>query len=158
MHSNSEEKRILELGDERVEGLLERAQNGDSAARTTLFEWAYLVAAQYYHKKSASESYLTTEDAEELASAYFLEFERALPRLQSATRFTRSVLQRNLKRYLRQKKKRRVLESLLAEQLMSDKISLPDESSTAWENWTDKEFNQYRAVLKALKSTDDVTQ
>lgn len=134
------------------------AQNGDSVARATLFEWAYISAAHYYHQKLVSESYLSTEDAEELASAYFLEFERALPRLRSATRFTRSVLKRNLKRYLRQKKKRRLLENLLPQKLNSDNISFPDESSTAWENWTDKEFNQYRTVLKALKSVDEVTQ
>jgi RNA polymerase sigma factor (sigma-70 family) len=157
---NAEETVLVNMSDEEVEDLLESAQNGDENAKDKLFGWSYLTARQYYRIKVPAEKSFNIEDAEDLTSSFFLEFERTLPRLKSATRFTRHVLKQNLKRYLQHQKKRRARQTLISAEELDSKMAEPvsDEATKPWQDWTDHEWHQYRAVLDALKSTDETTQ
>lgn len=153
------EKKLLESNDNEIEGLLAGARANSSEAKDQLLTWAYLTAHQYFHRNLPRESALAAEDAEDLTSAFFLEFERALPRLQSVTRYTRHVLKRNLRRHLRRQKMRRLREILMSGDEFKNKTeAVAAESAPPWRNWTDEQFLQYQAVLRALRSADEVTR
>lgn len=148
------------MKDEDVEGLLIAVRNGNHSAKEDLFDWAYWTGHHYYQMKVVSEKLLTPEDAEDLTSDFFLEFERALPRLRSATGFTRHVLKQNLKRYLRRKRRRQIKEKLLSHTEMNRKSrdSMVEQQTHVWEVWSDEEFLQYQAVLQVLRETDEATK
>lgn len=155
-----EEWALLEISDAEIERLLMAANNGREAEREKLFRWAYLTASNYYCLKVKSELALASVDAEELASDFFLEFERTFPRLKSAARFTRFVLKQNLKRYLKRKKQLRHRETSVAEEEINPQmIATPfEEPSRPWENWSDEDFHQYKAVLETYREIDGTTQ
>jgi DNA-directed RNA polymerase specialized sigma24 family protein len=157
---SAKEKAISNLGDEELERFLESAQNGDDEAKHTLFCWSYLTAYNYYRLKVQTEKALSIEDAEDLTTAFFLEFERTLPKLKSVTRFTRHVLKRSLNRYIKRKKKYRLQITIapLDELERESGNSIMEETAESWKNWTDEEFLQYQAVLEALKGMDAITQ
>lgn len=153
------EKELLEISDEEVERLLSRSRANSSEAKEQLLTWAYLIAQQYFYRNLPRERALSPEDAEDLATAFFLEFERAWPRLQSATRYTRHVLKKNLRRHLRRQKLRRLREIILRDGALEKKAEgLSAETMQPWQKWTDEQFLQYQAVLRALRSTDEVTR
>ncbi|MDZ7360464.1 MAG: hypothetical protein ONB46_07015 [candidate division KSB1 bacterium] len=155
----SAEKKLLDSSDDEVERLLAGARANSPEAKNQLLTWAYLTAHQYFHRNLPRESALAAEDAEDLTSAFFLEFERALPRLQSATRYTRHVLKRNLRRHLRRQKMRRLREILMGgDELKIKAETVAAESAPPWRNWTDEQFLQYQTVLLALRSADEVTR
>lgn len=155
---NCEASQIMALKDPELERLLELVRSGDETARDQLSAWAYLTAFTYYKTQVSTEKNLTPEDAEDLTTAFFLEFERKLPRVQSATRYTRFVLKQNLKRFLWRKRIRRFRERWLSlNQPIQDEIPAA-ESEPAWMAWSDEDFLQYQAVLEALKQTDDCTR
>jgi hypothetical protein len=155
-----EDRALLEISDDEIERLLMAANNSSEADREKLFCWAYLTASNYYCLKVKSEANLTLVDAEELASGFFLEFERTLPRLKSAARFTRYVLKQNLKRYLKRKKRLRQRETNVTEEEINPQtIAASFETpSPPWENWSDEDFHQYKAVLETYRETDEITQ
>ncbi|HHL73626.1 MAG TPA: Lrp/AsnC family transcriptional regulator [Bacteroidetes bacterium] len=157
---NSVDKNILAIADQEVESLLKAAQNGDAAAWDKLSHWVYLTGQEYYQSKIAAEQHLSKEDAEDLTTSLFLEFENNLPHLKSATRFTRYLLKQNLKRYLRRKRQKRLREVLVPLQKIIEKHKSPDDTSQqhAWQDWTDDEFLQYQSVLQTLQQSDDTTQ
>lgn len=156
-HLTAAEKALLEISDDEVERLLEGAQAGVPEALEKLLGWAYLTAYQYFHWSVSRERALSVEDAEDLTTAFFLEFERTLPRLKSATRFTRHVLKQNLRRNSRRQKMRRLREIVMSGKEFENKAGgLAPEP--AWQKWTDEQFRQYQTVLRALESADEVTQ
>jgi len=154
------ENKLLESSDEEVERLLAGAGANFPEAKDQLLTWAYLTAHQYFHRNLPREKNLSAEDAEDLTSAFFLEFERALPRLQSATRYTRHVLKRNLQRHLRREKLRRLRGIIMSDEALEKKAGglAAAETEHPWQKWTDEQFLQYQAVLRALRSADDMTR
>ena len=96
----NDERAFLEASDEDVERWLEAAKAGGEEAIENLCCWAYVTARHYYRLKVRVERLLSTYEAEELATDFFLEFERAWRRIRFATRFSRRVLQSNLGRFL----------------------------------------------------------
>ena len=157
---NSGEKDVLAIADQEVESLLKLAQDGDDEARDKLSHWVYLTGQEYYQNKIAAERLLSKEDAEDLTTNVFLEFENSLPHLKSATRFTRYLLKQNLKRYLRRKRQKRLREVPIPLQEIIEKHKSPDDTSQRhdWQDWTDDEFLQYQAVLQTLQQSDETTQ
>ncbi len=156
---NLPETALIGLSDHDVECLLELAQTGDSAAKERLLGWAYFTAHRYYRLKVPAEKALSAEDAEELTTAFFLEFESNLPQLQCATRYTRYVLKQNLRRYLRRKRMRRWRAGWPLHNVeKSSAAAVADEPGSPWMAWSDEDFFQYRAVLQALHETDDTTR
>ena len=160
MRLSADEITLIDLGNKEVEGLLEQAQNGEGEARDRLCSWSYLTASRYYREKVRVEKTLKTEDAEDLTTAFFLEFDGTLPRLRSATHFTRHVLKQNLKRYLKRKKQRLLKETPTPLNELENKAekSAAAESTNPWERWTDEKFLQYQTVLQSLNSADDLTR
>ncbi len=154
------EKNLLALSDDEVERLLAGARASSPEKTDQLLTWAYLTAHQYFHRNLPKERAFSPEDAEDLASAFFLEFERTLPRLKSATRYTRHVLKRNLQRHLRRQKLRRLRSILMSDEALEKKAGglAPAETEQPWQKWTDEQFLQYQAVLRALQSVDEVTR
>jgi RNA polymerase sigma factor (sigma-70 family) len=154
------ENELLAISDEEVERLLAGAVANSFEAKDQLLTWAYLTAHQYFHRNLPRERALSKEDAEDLTSAFFLEFERALPRLQSATRYTRHVLKRNLRRHLRREKLRRLRAIIMSGEALEKKAGnlAAAETEHAWQKWTNEQFLQYQAVLRALRSADDMTR
>jgi DNA-directed RNA polymerase specialized sigma24 family protein len=160
LNLTSEDKSLLQLRDADVEGLLQSSNCGNEIDRDKLYRWAYLTASNYYCMKVKFEADLTSIDAEELSSDFFLEFERTLPRMKSATRFTRYVLKQNLKRFLKRKKALRYRETgVREEEIHSQKVlSYREEILRPWEDWTDEDFLQYKTVLETFQKTDETTQ
>lgn len=76
LNLGAEERALLKVSDDEIEQLLATAKGGNEAEKDRLYRWAYLTASNYYCLKVKSESALATADAEELASDFFLEFER----------------------------------------------------------------------------------
>ncbi|MDL1876791.1 hypothetical protein FBQ85_16730 [Cytophagia bacterium CHB2] len=153
------EKELLDLSDEEVERLLSSSRANSSEAKEQLLTWGYLIAQQYFYRNLPRERALSPEDAEDLTTAFFLEFERNWPRLHSATRYSRHVLKRNLRRHLRRQKLRRRREIILRDEALEKEAEgLSAETMQPWQKWTDEQFLQYQAVLRALRSTDEVTR
>jgi len=154
------ENKLLEIGDEEVERLLAGAGANFPEAKDQLLTWAYLTARQYFYRNLPRERALSAEDAEDLTTAFFLEFERALPRLQSATRYTRHVLKRNLRRHLRREKLRRRRGIIMSDEALEKKAGglAAADTERPWQKWTAEQFLQYQAVLRALRSADDMTR
>lgn len=149
----------LSADDEDVEDWLKAAKVGDEASQERLCCWVYATARQYYLQKLKVEPWLSMQDAEELATQCYLEFERAWPRLRSATHYTRRVLPTNLRRYLQRKKQRQRREAPTTPARL---IQLHDASSgkpqRPWERWSDREWLQYRITLQVLNNADDTTR
>ncbi len=159
LHLSADEQVVLGVDDGEVERWLAAAKAGDEQQKEQLCLWAYLTAYRYYQSKVKVEKTLTHHDAEELATEFFLEFEHALPRLQTATRFTRRVLKRSLGRYLKRKRQLRHRETPQAlgelEQFRSMSTGEPDRP---WERWNDEQWHQYRITLYVLDEADETTR
>lgn len=159
----SDEQVLLDASDEDVETWLEAAKAGDEEATEHLCCWAYVTARRYYHLKVQVERLLLADEAEELASDFFLEFERTWPRIHFATRFSRRVLQNNLGRFLKRKRQRKQREAHAQASGQFIASSQVDKSSinaaaSSWQHWSDEEWHQYQAVLKVLDESDEKTR
>lgn len=159
----SDEREFLEASDEDVERWLEAAKAGDEEAIENLCCWAYVTARHYYRLKVRVERLLSAYEAEELATDFFLEFERAWPHIRFATHFSRRVLQSNLGRFLQRKRQRQQREARahasgqLRASTSVDKVSI-DATESSWQHWSDEEWHQYQAVLQVLSETDEKTR
>lgn len=154
---NAEERLILNASDSEISRWHEDAKNGNKVAKGKLCAWAYFTASEYYHSKVSSEKHFSFHDAEELTSQFYLEFEQRLPRIRTATHFTRRLLSRMLGRYISREKHRHLRETTRA--TFDDVFSVVDDSVDApWERWSDHVWHQYRATLHELQSTDEVTR
>jgi len=147
-------KTKLANSDEKVDMWLQAARRGDKAQLDQLYEWAYQTAQAYYRHKVISEINLTNEDAEELTSTFFLEFERSLAKIKSAPRYTRHVVKKNLGRFLKRKRKLQFRNSLVSNQ----DLEMQPIAAEELHRWSDEDFMQYRAVLQCLKEVDEVTR
>lgn len=159
IHPRAENRPYLKADDEAVEGWLKAAKAGDTESQERLSCWVYVTARQYYLQKVKVESWLSVQDAEELATHCYLEFERSWPRLHSATHYTRRMLPNILRRYLQQKKQRQRREAPTTPTRL---IQLHDASSgkpqRPWEHWGDQEWLQYKIALQVLNNADDTTR
>ena len=160
LNLNAEEKELLiGMKDAQVEQLMISA-NDQNDARSQLYRWAYVTAQNYYCLKVKVETSLTIQDAEELTTAFFLEFERTLPKMKTAVGFTRHVLRQNLHRYLQRKKQQQLRETTQYGEDLDTRFESPAETEAGrpWENWSDEDFLQYQAVLESLNDSDDITR
>ena len=140
--------------------LLQRAKGGDRDACHRLLGWAYRSARDYYGRKVGVEVLLSPVDAEELAGMFFIEFERAWPRIQSVRHYTRRMLRNNLRRYLRRKRERRVR---VAQYSGHDLDLIPASALHVaephpMERWSDDEASQFAAVRETLARSDPLTR
>ena len=147
-----EEQVLLDVTDAQVEHWLEAAKAGSRPDLEWLCSWAYLTAFNYYRLKTKIEQALSLHDAEELAGQFFLDFEQAWPELRSATRFTRRVLQSNLRRFLQRKRQQRRYEVAMFGGVAADEAERP------WERWSDEQWYQYQAALCVLNEADEQTR
>lgn len=155
----AEEKAVRSASDAEVERWLAEARSGDPVARENLCCWAYLTAAEYYRAKMGFERLISLQDAEELTSQFFLEFEQSIPSIRTATHFARRLLKAKLGRYIRREKKHQKREIGQSRLDLLDTSPAHDEhSDRPWESWTDTEWYQYRATLEVLNSTDPRTR
>lgn len=91
---------ILSASDDALQEWHSKAMSGDTAAMDRLMLWAYWEANRYYKLKSRQLAELTPHDAEDLASEFILDFQRAWRDVRSVARYTRFVLKKNLTRHL----------------------------------------------------------
>lgn len=156
---NAEATTISDASDREVEKWHEEAREGRMDARNKLCCWAYVTAHEYFHAKARAERSLTSHDAEELTSEFFVEFERTLPRIRTATRFTRRMLKYQLVRYIERERrdhKRKVSGSRLED--FEFTIGPDEYEERPWKRWGDAEWHQYRATLQVLQNADATTR
>jgi len=96
---------LLDVKDATIEALRHDAQNGDTAARSDLLDWAGVTARNYFYLKYQKGEVRSTDEAETMAADFLLEFEHNLPKLQQAARWTRVMLARYIM-YTRHREKR----------------------------------------------------
>lgn len=148
-----------DVSDIEVEEWHKSAQAGHRSAKKKLYCWVYATAQRYFHGKLTVERSLSREDAEELTSEFFVEFERAFPAIRTVTRFTRRALKNKLLRYIEREKSHRGKELIRAYPLESDNLdfieNVPDRS---WESWSDIQWYQYATVLRVLNTADEITR
>ena len=156
---NAEERAIRNASDSQIEQWHEQAKEGHEEAREKLCCWGYLTALDYYHSKVSVERHFTLHDAEELTSQFFVEFEQTLPRVRTATHFTRRMLKHMLGRYIQREKKhyyrettRPFLDEFATSRTVYEHVDQP------WERWSDPVWHQYQATLYELKKTDAITR
>ena len=156
---NAEERTIRNASDRQIERWHEDAKEGLEGARDKLCCWVYLTALEYYHSKVSVEPHFTLHDAEELTSQFFVEFEQSLPRIRTATHFTRRMLKHMLGRYIQREKKhynrevtRPFFEELATSRTVDEHVDQP------WERWSDSVWHQYQATLQELQKTDAITR
>ncbi len=139
--------------------LLNQAQAGDGQARDRLLGWAYVTAHSYYRKKSDVESALTLADAEDLASAFYLEFTKAWPRIRVVYNYTRRMLKNNLRRHLIRARTRHGREVLLShsELLYRFEAQLAAAPATGSE-WNDRDWLRHRVIGRVIKAADEQTR
>ena len=139
--------------------LLERAQAGDFQARDRLLGWAYVTAHDYYQQKTRVEHGLTSADAEDLASACYLEFSRAWPRIRAVYHYTRRMLKNNLRRHLVRARTRRYRETLVSGPEMLRRYEVTYTTpAVADRGPTDAEWLKKKVVDRVIRSCDERTQ
>lgn len=152
----ADERSIRAASDDQVETWLSGAKRGDSVSKEKLCCWAYLTAAEYYQGRVQTEKNLSMQDAEDLTAEFFADFEQALPRMESATHFSRHLMMRKLGRYLQSERRRYSrspgFESSGGEEPVEEVPHRP------WEHWSDLEWSQYRATLIVLSELDTVSR
>ena len=143
--------------------LLQKAQAGDRQARDHLLGWAYLTAHTYYTRKISVEETLSRADAEDLASAFYLEFARAWPRIHTLVHYTRRMLKNNLNRHLLRARYRRCREVALPYREMVRRVDAraayasADPGATGWD-WNDHEWLKYRVIGRVIRNSDSRTR
>lgn len=156
---NAEERAIRHASDHQIEQWHERAKEGNEEDREKLCCWVYLTAFEYYHSKVGVERHFTLHDAEELTSQFFVEFEQMLPRIRSATHFTRRMLGQMLGRYIQRERKHYYREGT---HTTLDEVSISryvdEHCDLAWERWSDSVWYQYQATQHELHRTDAITR
>jgi len=167
LNFSDDERVLLNTSDEMVEAWLNAAKAGEEWAHERLLCWAYTTARKYYCLQTHSK-----QDAEDLAGDFVLEFEPALPKMRSATHWTRKKLRRKLWRFIFEKKLRISRETSRDEEELekyasnnsADEAERPQESwgdKKAWyrySRWSDEEWNEYRCVLYLLDHSDESTR
>lgn len=139
--------------------LLEKAKHGHEPSREKLLGWAYVTASDYYLAKTACETALTRADAQDLAGAFYVEFERAWPRIHTLHHYTRRMLRNNLNRHLRRAREHRRREVCVADVEAAgsttatvhwDRYRLPE--------WGDDDWLRYRIVRSTMRNADARTR
>lgn len=139
--------------------LLNKAQAGDGQARDRLLGWAYVTAHSYYRKKSDVESALTLADAEDLASAFYLEFAKAWPRIRVVYNYTRRMLKNNLRRHLLRVRARNGREVLLSHTELLYRFEAQIAATPpAGSDWNDHDWLRHRIIGRVIKATDEKTR
>lgn len=142
------------IADATVERWLLEAKAGDLQGLRKLRCWAYACAQRYFRVRSIRERFLDGDDVEEMASAFFMEFEASWPRAQSITRFTRFLLATWVGRYLKKKR-----ELSRREQVVDlDMHVAVEPSEKPWRTWDDTSWARYRALLVTFAATDENTR
>lgn len=144
----------LDVPDETVEVWLQNARAGDNDALAKLRSWAYLTAREYFATSLRRERLLSRQDVEDMASGFFVEFDRDWPRVQSATRYVRFLLANWVARYVKRKRERRSRE--IVPDWVEDIVS--EDSQRPWRTWDDTSWHRYRAVLTTIANCDPVTR
>ncbi|NNE69342.1 MAG: hypothetical protein HKN29_03135 [Rhodothermales bacterium] len=139
--------------------LLSRAKDGDCQARDHLLGWAYVTAHTYYRKKSTVERALSAADAEDLASAFYLEFVKAWPRIQLVVHYTRRMLKNNLRRHLRRNRLRQDRETLVAHTDLVRQFEARTLHATGHvAEPSDGDWLKQRVIGRVIRSTDKTTR
>ncbi len=143
-----------DIPDQTVEQWLIDAKAGDLQGLRMLRCWAYASARRYFRVRAIRERYVDEDDVEEMASAFFMEFEASWSRAQSITRFTRFLLATWVGRYLKKKR-----ELSRREQVSDLDMHIAAEpSEKPWRTWDDTAWARYRALLETFASTDENTR
>lgn len=157
--TEADNKSIYDATDREVESWHEAARNGQTEAKDKLCCWVYVTAHKYFHAKARVEEHLTTHDAEEMTSEFFVEFEQTFPQIRTATHFTRRMLKNKLGRYIERERMHRRREATQARFDEVDFLTVSEDyQQRPWEGWSDIEWHQYRTTLQVLRDADDVTR
>jgi hypothetical protein len=145
---------VQDVTDDRVEAWLAEAKAGDTDSLANLRRWVYATARQYFDIRARRERFVTDQDAEEMASSLFLEFDNAWPRIRSATKYTRYLLSNWVARYLKTKRLNRHRE----QQIEVDVAVVDEANEHPWRSWDDTAWARYRVVLQRFASVDSFTR
>ncbi|MEM1269577.1 MAG: hypothetical protein AAF752_14985 [Bacteroidota bacterium] len=151
LNLTEEERELLAQPDEVIEGWLAQARAGDADARERLDFWAYTNARNYFAHKSGEKTWMTLSDVNAMTSDFFVEFERALPRMRLVTHYSRRLLKNQWIRYDQKRRKRRRREGELSE-VIERRMKAEAPEPTRWRDWDDEQMLQYRCLLATLKA------
>lgn len=147
---------LLDMKDAAIESLRHEAQNGDAAARSDLLDWAGVTARNYFYLKYQKGEVRSTDEAETLAADFLLEFERNLPKLQQAARWTRVMLARYIM-YARHREKRHAERSVATDpQTMAEIETAPHQHRS--NNWDDADWHKLQTTLHVLNNQPEPTR
>ena len=137
---------------------LEEAQAGIPSARDELSRWVYNEGLKYFTSRIRTEPLLGPEEAQDLAGESLLEFQKALPRIRTLSRYVRRMFRNNLIRHLTRKRARRNRECLGQDQFAEiDFIeSIRDIEPQEPMEWSDKEAYRIYFSKRCLSEADPI--
>ena len=137
---------------------LEDAQAGMLSARDELSGWVYSEGLKYFTSRIRTEPLLGPEEAQDLAGECLLEFQKALPRIRSLSRYVRRMFRNNLIRHLTRKRARRNRECLGQDQVEEVDFfdSIRDNQPQESIEWSDKEAYRIYFSRQCLSDADPI--
>lgn len=132
------------------------AKTGCDSARSDLSKWVYGEALRYFTSQVSREPLFSLFDAQDLAGESLLEFQRAIPRIQSLPRYVRRMLRNNLIRHLSRKRARRSREYLGGDLCVADEIEgYFGEQAVETSDLNDFDQRRLTTSLRKLEAADD---
>ncbi|MDA1028726.1 MAG: hypothetical protein O3B41_06700 [Bacteroidetes bacterium] len=137
------------------ERLLE-AKTGCESARSDLSTWVYSEALRYFTSQVSREPLFSLFDAQDLAGESLLEFQRAIPRIQTLPRYVRRMLRNNLIRHLSRKRARRTREFLGGDLSIADEFAeYVGEQPVETSELNDFDHRRLTTSLRKLEAADN---
>lgn len=132
------------------------AKTGCESARSDVSKWVYDEALRYFASQVSREPLFSLFDAQDLAGESLLEFQRAIPRIQSLPRYVRRMLRNNLIRHLSRKRARRTREFLGGDLSIAEEVkgSVGDQPLEATD-LNDADHKRLITSLRKLEASDD---
>lgn len=139
---------------------LDESLDGNELSKSRMFEWVHGCALVYFISKSRSESLLSTQDAQDLASECVFEFSKSWHRIRLVSHYCRRMYKNNLRRFLKKKRMnlRRVcaLSSIDIEQIGTDSVSV--HPNFEFESLSDEQRRQVQFAFEELQNAEQVVR
>lgn len=138
--------------------ILERARHGHLRSRSELQVWVYREGMDYFLSKVGTERLLSRSEAQDLAGECLLEFQKALPRIRSLSRYCRKMFRNNLIRHLTRKRSRQTRERCQEESIIQYQgyVSGRGLRLMEFEIFSDMDLRKLNTTRRKLKQVDPV--
>lgn len=149
-----DEHAMLKMPDAAVSALGKAAQEDDEKALERLLTWFFILALNYYCWKASKRGSFSDDDADDLVGDLLLKFIKALPRIRKIPHFARSLLNKSLKGYLREKKKKKEVVQDPPDRTVNLDTSPLSTYDRRW-RMDDEELLQYRIMLRVRDKAEE---